>query len=270
MKITIPQIRTGPDADRNIIAILDILNDVHDVGPGILVLPESSFTGYGIAAIPAQSSRDEWLSRLSDFARDSGSHVYTGSWPELSASSGTCVQVARLIGPDGIEMGRVEREILPDGSTMTGSDFPVIKTAIGTLGLVLGPDFWLIEPARIQCLKGAELLVVAGAITGRRRSAQRSAVWGISTLNTVGVAFSGSLGAHAHGGSAIAMPEGFVAQAYEEETVLQAEWDPTRISRIREPDLKFQQTMWFGLWARRPDLYGLLVDPSPLETEGVT
>ncbi|WP_156860165.1 hypothetical protein [Propionibacterium sp. oral taxon 192] len=154
----------------------------------------------------------------------------------------------------------MEREILSDGSTATGDDFPIVESPLGSLGLVLGPDFWLIEPVRIQCLKGAELLLVSGAITGSRRAAQVAAIWGIATINTVGIAFAGSLGCGALGGSSIAMPEGFVGRLEEEDAVVEGDWSRDTIVRVREPDLQFQQTMWFGLWSRRPSLYRTLTE----------
>jgi predicted amidohydrolase len=134
-----------------------------------------------------------------------------------------------------------------------------VETEFGRVGLLLGPDFWLVEPPRIECLAGAELLLVAGSLDGREKAAQRSAVWGIATLNTVAIAFSSALSNRSGGGSAVATPERFVAEAGADECVIEAQWDVERIRYLREPDLRFQQTLWFGLWARRPDLYQALV-----------
>jgi hypothetical protein len=53
----------------------------------------------------------------------------------------------------------------------------------------------------------------------------------------------------------VAAPEGVLAEAGTDEGVIEAPWDVARIRHLREPDLRFQQTLWFGLWARRTELY---------------
>lgn len=42
--------------------------------------------------------------------------------------------------------------------------------------------------------------------------------------------------------------------------MVSAAWDLDHLRHLRQPDLRFQETLWFGLWARRPDLYTSLAD----------
>ncbi|MDK1344634.1 carbon-nitrogen hydrolase family protein [Streptomyces sp. 378] len=244
--------RATPEATAD--AVLDDLDSRVTDGASFVVLPENAFTTGDAPQVLPRPLRERCLGRLSTLARTRGTYVLTGSWAE-ERPGGELVQVARLLDPRGSESARVERPVLADGTTGTGDDFPVVETPFGHVGVLLGPDFWLVEPPRIECLAGAELLLVSGSLDGAQQAAQRAAVWGIATLNTVAVAFAGSLSERCGGGSAVAVPEGFVAEAGADEGVIEAPWDVERIRHLREPDLRFQQTLWFGLWARRTELY---------------
>ncbi|WP_411576390.1 carbon-nitrogen hydrolase family protein [Streptomyces mutabilis] len=244
--------RATPEATAT--AVLDDLDGRVTDEASFVVLPENAFTtGGDVQALPSPL-RERCLERLTALARTRGAYVLTGSWAE-ERPGGTLAQVSRLLDPSGSECARVERPVLADGTTGTGDDFPVVETSFGKVGVLLGPDFWLVEPPRIECLAGAELLLAAGSLDGGQQASQRAAVWGIATLNTVAVAFAGALSEGCGGGSAVAAPEGFVAEAGADEGVIEAPWDVERIRRLREPDLRFQQTLWFGLWARRTELY---------------
>ncbi|MFE9053506.1 nitrilase-related carbon-nitrogen hydrolase [Streptomyces mutabilis] len=244
--------RATPEATAT--AVLDDLDGRVTDEASFVVLPENAFTtGGDVQALPSPL-RERCLERLTALARTRGAYVLTGSWAE-ERPGGALAQVSRLLDPSGSECARVERPVLADGTTGTGEDFPVVETPFGKVGVLLGPDFWLVEPPRIECLAGAELLLAAGSLDGGQQASQRAAVWGIATLNTVAVAFAGALSEGCGGGSAVAAPEGFVAEAGADECVIEAPWDVERIRRLREPDLRFQQTLWFGLWARRTELY---------------
>lgn len=262
MSIVIPQFATGPGLSAS--TILDALEERVTGAASFVVLPESAFSD---RAEPLPSAtRDEVLERLNALARRRSTYVLTGSWIEESEAQGAH-HVARLIDPDGNERTAVERGLLPNGGAAPGDDFPVVETEYGTVGVLLGSDFWLVEPPRLQCLAGAELLLVAGSLGGKFPDAQRAAVWGIATINTVAIAFASALSTRSRGCSSVATPERFLAEIGQDEGILESDWDlGEQIRFLREPDLRFQQTLWFGLWARRPDLYEPLVHSSPTET----
>ncbi|MFI8929209.1 carbon-nitrogen hydrolase family protein [Streptomyces sp. NPDC053474] len=259
MTIFVAQHARRPSAEATAEVVLDDLDSWVSAEAKFVVLPENAFAGSDGSLVLPLDLRERCLERLTRLARRRGTYVLTGSWAE-ERSGGDPVQVTRLLDPSGAVRAQVERPLMPDGTTGTGDDFPVVETEFGHVGVLLGPDFWLVEPPRIECLGGAELLLVAGSLDGREQAAQRAAVWGIATLNTVAVAFASGLSDRSGGGSAVAMPEGFAAEGATHETVLEAPWDLERVRYLREPDLRFQQTLWFGLWARRPELYAALVD----------
>lgn len=250
--VYVAQHRAWPDAKATAEAILtDLERSVTD-DASFVVLPENAFSGSEDPEVP-DALRDHVVDRLAALAQQRGTYVLTGSWPERGAEGRE--QVAHLIDDRGEIVTTVRRPVLPDGTTGSGTDFPVVETPHGKVGVLLGSDFWLVEPPRIQCLQGAELLLVSGAVRSSYPERQRAAVWGIATLNTVAIAFAGGLGHGGAGGSCVVMPEDFAVRADLAEGVVGAPWDVELIRHLRQPDLKFQETLWFGLWARRPDLY---------------
>jgi predicted amidohydrolase len=257
-QIFVAQYGRRADAQSTLDAVMTHLDAKVTSRAGFVVLPENALAAPDAGPLPA-ALRDQALTRLAELARRHGAHVLTGSWAEESASGTGLDQVAHLLDPAGEVQVVVRRPVDDLGRTATGDDFPVVDTEHGRVGVLLGPDFWLVEPPRIQCLAGAELLLVAGSTSGATTDSQHAAVWGIATLNTVGVAVANGLDRPSAGGSGIAVPDGFLAWAGTRESVVSAAWDPDHIRHLREPDLRFQETLWFGLWARRPELYGSLV-----------
>ncbi len=255
MRVLVAQSWPRADSIATAEAVLAKVDEVVTDDVAALVLPEHVFTGVD-GSTPTATDGQRWLERLIKLARRHRTYVLTGSWPE--DGPGGPEQVARLLNPAGDVALTIRRRIEPDGSTGTGTDFPVIDTDFGRVGVLLGPDFWLVEPPRAQCLRGAELLLVATSFNGRDQAAQRAAVWGIATLNTVAVAVAGALSGGGRGGSAVALPQRLEAQAESDDVVIGANVDVDHIRHLRKPDLRFQETLWFGLWARRPELYPMI------------
>lgn len=258
MTVVVAQHRRRADSGATIEAVLDDLEEQVNSDAAFVLLPENAFTGED-GSSPSRAQAGRCLERLAALARDRQAYILTGSW--LEDHTNGPAQVARLLDPSGSVHLEISRPIEEDGATGTGDDFPVVETELGRVGVLLGPDFWLVEPPRIQCLWGAELLLVAGSLTGVDVVAQRAAVWGIATLNTVAVALASSLSAQSGGGSAVAMPDGFRVEAGDREGLFEAPLDLDRIRHLRTPDLRFQETLWFGLWARRPELYSTIAYP---------
>lgn len=266
-KIFVAQYRRRADARSTLDGVVAHLDDKVTASAGFVVLPENAFAPVDAGPLPT-ALRDQALERLAELARRYGTYLLTGSWTEEGGPGGGPHQVTHLLDPAGEVKVTVRRPVDDQGRTVTGDDFPVVDTEHGRVGVLLGPDIWLIEPPRIQCLAGAELLLVASSTRGAATDSQHAAVWGISTLNTVGVALASGLDAPSAGGSGVAVPDGFLAWAGTQESVVSAAWDVDHMRHLRQPDLRFQETLWFGLWARRPDLYTSLVDGQP--PSGVT
>lgn len=224
-----------------------------------VVLPEH-FLGDPCRTPPGDTTGDEALETLSRLARKLRVHLVTGSW--LEGVEGGRVNVTRLLDRRGEPCATLRRPY-GTGEPTTGDDFPIADTDKGKVGLLCGQDFWAIEATRIQSLRGAELVLVPGTLNARNRESKLAAIWGIATLSCVAVAFASAVGGCAFGptgGSAIALPNRFVGRAGEEPGSITGEWSDDTMSALRDPDLTFKNTLWFGLWARRPELYGSLIE----------
>jgi predicted amidohydrolase len=232
-------------------------------GSDFVVLPEHALGKPGAEPLD-RSIRERTLDVLSTFARRQRTYVATGSW--LEERDGKLTNAARVLDREGTLIATVLRA-QGNGESETGDDFPVFDTDLGKVGLLLGQDFWMLETTRIQSLRGAELILVSGSVNALNREAKLSAIWGIATLSCVAVAFASAVGLggrHApRGGSTIALPNRVLSQAGDRPTHLAGEWDNGTMRQLREADLTFKNTLWFGLWARRRELYGPLTTPTP-------
>lgn len=240
-------------------AVISTLSGAIDASTDFVVLPENVL-GDPADGVVSPRLASHAMEHLAGLARRHGSYLLTGSWPEEHA--GEVVSVARLLQPDGAVLAELRRP-LAGTEAGPGTDFPVVETDRGTVGILLGQDFWTMEVPRIQSLRGAELLLVAGSIGTLNRAARVSAIWGIATLNCTAVAFASTTGGPHTGGSTVAQPDGVVEQAGAEPAAVRASWDADHLRQLREPDLRFKQTLWFGLWARRTELYAPLLQESP-------
>jgi predicted amidohydrolase len=255
--IVLAQHRRRADAAQTVEAVLGDLERHVTSDASFVVLPENAFVGAD-GSSPTIDAAAQCLERLSALANRHRTFVLTGSWLEPGPTGLT--QTTRLLDPHGAVQLQVSRELEADGTTSTGADFPVVETEFGRVGILLGPDFWLLEPPRIQCLEGAELLIVAGSLAGRSIDAQRASIWGIATLQVVAVAIASGIGGGSHGGSTVAMPEGALLELADREGIFEAPLDLDRIRHLRQPDLRFQEKFWFGLWGRRPELYSPITE----------
>ncbi len=256
MTIVLAQHRRRPNAVLTAQAVLTDLERNVTGNASFVLLPENVFVGAD-GRSPDVQTQVQALERLKALARARHTWILTGSWPETGVDG--VRQVTRMLDPSGSVAIELTRGLEPDGTTSTGEEFPVIDTEHGRVGVLLGPDIWLLEPPRIQCLRGAELLLVASTLSGRTVAAQRAAIWGIASLHAVAVAMAAGIGPGAYGGSGVAMPEGSILEAGSDEGIVSVSWDVARIRELRQPDLRFKEKFWYSLWGRRPDLYGALV-----------
>jgi len=224
-----------------------------------LVLPEHVLTSPSNGPLDAEFVKHT-LETFSALAKQHNTYLVTGSW--LEKRHNKVVNVNRMLDRQGQCIAEIEINY-SSGPPIVGSDFPVVDTDKGKVGMLLGQDFWALETTRIQSLKGAELVLVSGSIHQNNSQSKKDAIWGISTLNCVAIAFANTansdMGNNA-GFSTITRPDQVIVSSDEALDILDAEWDDDAMSNLREADLTFRNTLWFGLWARRKDLYQPLVE----------
>lgn len=157
----------------------------------------------------------------------------------------------------------VERWDAPVGAEVRGGvHFPVIATDFGKIGVLSDPDIWIWEASRLLSLKGAELILAPGILNDRNRDQKLSALWGMATLNCVGFAFAAAASdaPRHHGCATLILPHAVVRQEVGDAPMLMCEEIPAEhLATMRDADLSFRNTFWFGLWSRRRHLYRPLV-----------
>jgi predicted amidohydrolase len=138
--------------------------------------------------------------------------------------------------------------------------FPVIETDCGPIGLLNGDDVWVLESSRILSLKGAEVLFVPSRLSRRNVASKIASLWGLATLNCVAIVFAGGPHADGQAHASVILPSGVVAASdVADGAPLVADIAPDRMRTLRDADLTFANTLWFGLWSRRKGLYGPLL-----------
>lgn len=133
-------------------------------GPaGLLVLPAFSFSGWPGSAEEAAAYAEHGLGRTvqaaSDFAVRLGWHV---ACSHVEREGDRLFHAAVLIAPNGTVAGRYRQTHLDPSLTWAtaGDDLPVIDTAIGRVGMLLGEDVRFPEVAGVLAVRRADLIAV--------------------------------------------------------------------------------------------------------------
>lgn len=265
------------DTPTNLARILDFLGEGAQHGAQLIVFPECALTGYGLtpqeAIDAAETIPGPSTEALAQACKTCGAIAQVGMLER--GVGGQVYNSAALVGPQGVlavyhkthlpHLG-VDRYAAPGGAIG-----PPARTALGALGQLICFDLRFPEPCRVLSLMGAQLVLVSTAwpasatlyadYLARTRAAE-SAIY-IAAANRIG----SERGMTYLGRSLIVGPDGrILAEAgREEETILYAEIDLTRSQRKRLVFVPGEYELdLFG--ARRPDLYGALVDPSLHQT----
>ncbi|MCC6419193.1 MAG: carbon-nitrogen hydrolase family protein [Gemmataceae bacterium] len=258
-------------------------------GARLIVFPECALSGYCYESLaealedaePIPGPASTSVARL---AAETGLYVVFGM---VERAGDRIFNTAALIGPEGL-VGIYRKTHLPWEAVdrfVTPGDlpFPVYDTAIGRIGMLICYDLRLPEPARIEALAGADIIVHPTNLPegGRPQPdfmyparASENHVWVVSADRVGeerGVLFIGR--------SAIVDPMGRrLAEGGEAgEELVAAEIEP---AQAREKDLVIVPGVYeLHLFrARRPELYGAILNgpggpggpskPRTLATEG--
>ncbi len=141
-------------------------------GAELVVLPESATTGFTPGIPPA----DLWdlvsevpgpvSAPVQEVAARLGVHVVVGTY-ERGRSRGTVYNTAVLVGPGGDVLGVYRKSHLfcgEDDWVSPGDDAVVIDTELGRIGLIICFDGDYPELARIEAVRGAEVIVRPSAL----------------------------------------------------------------------------------------------------------
>lgn len=254
IKVTLVQFAAGADKEKNVERVSRMVEEAASGGANFVLLPEvfsfvadASLWRGAAEEIPGPTS-----ARLATLARKHGIHILAGSILERRASQRKCSNTSFLIAPSGDILGRYRKMHLftvtqPDGvvfdevhHTVSGDQPTVAETAMGRVGLTICYDLRFPELFRVLTLLGAEIITVPSAFTAftgeahwkvllRARAIENQVF--ILAPNQVGLAVTGI---RFHGHSLVVDPWGTVlAEGAEEEGLLSAEIDTTRVREVR-------------------------------------
>ena len=262
--------------DDNLARALAAIDDAAGRGADLVVFGEMYLSGY---------RTDEWLHRwattidppdrhvrdLVAKAAERGVHVIMGMGTFGAAMPGDVYNTALLVGPDGVVGAYRKTHVAAfpysEGIAMErcfyspGRELPVFDTPLGRLGIHICYDMSFPEVARVQALKGADLLINVSASAGGFEEywehglfmrAAENASW-YMVCSVVGM----QRGDRLFGGSRVVDPGGQVVAAgrFDEEDVVVADIDLGLARAARAQSHAFS--------IRQPELYRPISEPVP-------
>jgi predicted amidohydrolase len=280
MKLRIATVQmTTDDRDKaGVVAkVLRMIDEAGGQGVDLIVLPEV-WTGLGYTdAYPYQAMAEPipgpTTDKLAELARRHGAMI-VGSMYE-AAPDGRYFNAAPFIDRDGSILGRYRKTQLFDAENRTdippgmiestkvaaGDELPVFDTDAGKIGVFVCSDLRFPEIARVETLKGAQILVCCSAFLSPRFDHWEFFLRARACENQVFVVASGQFGQEPASGigfvgrSCVVDPWGvIVAMAPDRECVTVTTIDLALIEEVR---YKYPLML-----QRRPELYGRIAKQS--------
>jgi nitrilase len=285
IRAAVAQFHVGADVDANLAACLRLLDAAARERPDVIVLPEfanhlSWYDNQEHCRAVSVAIGSPFLAAIADKARDIAAHVVVNV--TLNRSADVTTGTSLLFGPNGALLAENDKQVLigheNDFLRKATSAGPVIRTALGQVGLYACMDGVINETPRGLALRGAQVLLNSlnsfasdeGSLHIPVRAAENKVF--VVAANKVGplvpeamvAAISLATGIPERfldgaGESQIVAPDGTVLACapLTGEAVAFAEFDPDDALDKRRPD----GTDIFA--ARRPDLYAPIArDPA--------
>ncbi|MDA4115071.1 MAG: carbon-nitrogen hydrolase [Thaumarchaeota archaeon] len=265
------QMAMGDDREANVSKALAMVDEASKRGASIVCLPELFASRYFPqekgARVDPEPIPGPTTKRLSEAARASKVALVGGSLYE-KARDGRLYNTSVVFDERGRVLGKYRKVQIPEDESFyekdyfsSGSDYPVFKTRAASLGVLICFDQWYPEPARVERLKGAEVIFYPTAIGRVDGIEQAEGDWhdaweavqrGHAIANSMVVAAVNRVGNEGRmsfwGGSFVCDQFGKVlARADDSEQVLLATCDLELGRRVEEG--------WGFLRNRRPETY---------------
>ena len=280
--IAVTQMACGWDRDRNVAEAQELVREAAGRGANVILLQELFEMPY---FCPDQ--KRELFAQARPFAGNATIAAMSALAAELGVvlpisffekGEDACFNSLAMVDADGRVLALYRKSHIPEGPgyeekfyfTPGDTGFKVWHTRFGRVGAAVCWDQWFPECARAMALAGAEMLLYPTAIGNEPQDASldsrehwQRVMQGHAAANMMPVAASNRIGVERHeaatmtfyGSSFIADPTGkIVAEASRDgREVMTATFDLDAIAR--------QRRSWGLFRDRRPDLYGLLVQP---------
>jgi predicted amidohydrolase len=262
--------------DENLNRALKAIDSAADDGAKLVVFGELYLSGY---------RTDEWLHKwattvdppdrhlmaLLDIARARDVHVIMGAGTFGRFMPGDVYNAAIFVGPTGMigvyRKCHVAAFPYSEGVSMErcfyspGKELPVFDTQLGRIGIHICYDIAMPEVARVQALRGAEVLINVSASAAGFEDYWNHCLFMRAVENTTWYMVCSVVGEQRgdvlFGGSRVVDPSGRVVAAgkYHEEDVVVADIDVDLARRSRASFHTFN--------LRQPELYAPISEPTP-------
>ncbi len=266
-KLALCQMKVIDDKNSNIKKALDMIEISANNGSDLVILPEMFNCPYDnnkFREYAEEKGSSKTLKAISEAAEKFNIYIVAGSIPELK--EGKLYNSSFILDRNGEIIGSHRKMHLFDidipgkiifkesENLSAGNQITVIETDICKIGVVICYDMRFPELLRIMTLKGAELIVIPGAFNMTTGPAhwetliRARAVDNQLYMAAASPAKNEELSYVAYGNSMVVDPWGkILARAGEEEEIIYADIDLSRIKEVREelPVLK----------NRREDIY---------------
>lgn len=166
VKIALGQFRSVQgDTEKNLEKMLEMTDRAAEAGADLVIFPELAYSGYfcpsGEMQRLAEPQDGPFVQQLRKKAKEKGVYVIAG-YPEADAVPGRIYNSAIFIDDEGKVIENM-RKVYAWGKEKLifreGTRYPVVQTRFGKVGMLICYDVEYPEPARIEALKGAELIV---------------------------------------------------------------------------------------------------------------
>lgn len=167
VKIAIGQMKVEQgDTQKNLDKIIEIIIEAADRGADLVCIPELAYTGYFLESTQLQELAEPidgpFVQTLRKVAKEKGVFVIAG-YAENVNIPGRMYNSAIFVDDKGSVVGNM-RKLYSWGQEKLkfheGTELPVFDTPLGKIGIMICYDVEFPEPARIEALKGAEIIVV--------------------------------------------------------------------------------------------------------------
>lgn len=249
MKVAIAQLTSSLDKDANLQKAMDYIARAKAKGADFVILPEMYMatatpqSGVQPAAV-AEPLDGPFVSGLAKAAREQGIYVICGVFEAIGEDPNRAYNTTVFLNRSGELIQAYRKTHLYDAFSYKESDFiaagdnpyQVVETEFGKVGLMVCYEVRFPEIARQFALQGADILFMpAGWVAGAMKEDHwETLVRARAIENTMFVCAADLAGNIFSGRSLIVDPMGVVlASGGEEETLIAAELDLERISRVR-------------------------------------
>ena len=230
------------DTRANLAKMIEMTDKAADQGADLIVFPELAYPGYFCESYEmqklAETQDGPFAQTLRKKAQEKRIHIIAG-YAEKGEVTGKMYNSCLFVDDEGNIIENM-RKVYAWGQEKLkfseGKRYPVVKTKLGNIGMLICYDIEYPEPSRIEALKGADIIIdcaVWSIIPAERR-------WHVDTaanalFNLLYVVGCNTVGDNCCGSSKIVGPDGEVrAQASKtEDELLVHEIDLDEILEIR-------------------------------------